>query len=121
MKTKKIWENKINNSYYQHHKFEWGKNTDEEYKILTPIEMSYVTNGYIIYKQIDMNNDYETTTYFIKDDELIFQIIHHCDTNEYQYKYYLDGKHHHTDWYNPIGIKGRIYYPKKILEDEISF
>ena len=83
-------EIKIGYSNYDY--FEIGKSNPIELEKLSGIELQYLENRYVIYKEKNMDSEYQIHTYIFGGNELYLLITDYCDTKEKMYDFYSNGK-----------------------------
>ena len=93
----KKFVNKKSVSKYDY--FEIRKTNTTEYKKLSGLELQYLENRFVIYKEKKMDMNDKVHTYVFKDYELYLLIIYHSYANKYQYNFYQDNKLSKTVWY----------------------
>ena len=99
MNLKDFINTKIKNSYSEYDYFEIGKTNSTEYKKLSGLELQYLENGYVIYKEKNMDSDYKIYTYIFGRNKLSLLITNHCDTKEKMYQFYKNNQISKTVWY----------------------
>lgn len=83
-------EIKIGYSKYDY--FEIGKSNTPELEKLNGLELQYFENGYVIYKEKNMDSEYEIHTYFFNGNELHLLTTDCYDTKEKKYDFYTDNQ-----------------------------
>jgi hypothetical protein len=99
MNLQEFINTKIKKGVSEYDYFEIRKTKSIEYKKLSGLELQYLENGYVIYKEKKMDMDYKVHTYIFNDNELHLLITNYCNTNEYQYDFYQDNQISKTVWY----------------------
>ena len=82
---------KINRGYSEYEYYELDKSHPSEYEKLSSLELQYLEDGYTIYKEKNMDEDYRIHTYIFSGNSLQQKIINLCDTKEKFSEYYNDG------------------------------
>ena len=110
---------KIKKGVSEYDYFEIEKTNPTEYGKLTGLELQYLENGYVIYKQKSMDYDYKIHTYIFRGSELYLSITNYCDTKENKYDFYTNDTVKKSVWYFMDTKSTHIEYDKygkKILK-----
>ena len=99
MNLKEFINTKVKKGVSEYDYFEIKKTNPSEYEKLSGLELQYLENGYVIYKEKKMDTDYKIHTYIFNDCELHILITNYCNTKEYQYDFYQNNKLSKTVWY----------------------
>jgi len=90
---------KIKIGYSEYDYFELEKTNPTEYEKLSGLELQYLENGYMIYKEKNMDSESKIHTYIFCGNDLSILITKHCDTKEKEYQFYKDNQISKTVWY----------------------
>ncbi len=90
---------KIKKGVSEYDYFELEKTNPTEYEKLSGLELQYLENKYVIYKEKNMNSDNEIHTYIFGGNELSLLITNYCDTKEKKYDFYKGNQISKTVWY----------------------
>jgi len=83
-------EIKIGYSKYDY--FEIEKSNPAELEKLSGLELQYLENRYVIYKEKNMDSEYQIHTYIFDDNELYLLTTDYCYTKEKKYDFYIDNQ-----------------------------
>ena len=120
--------NKIKIGVSEYDYFEIRKTNPTEYEKLSGLELQYLKNGYVIYKEKNMDSDYKIHTYIFSGNDLSLLITNHCDTKEKQYSFYtnskvsktvtylFDTKYSHMEFDRKGEKSVRVEFPQSISE-----
>lgn len=99
MNLEEFIKTKIKKGYSEYDYFEIGKSNPTELEKLSGLELQYLENRYVIYKEINMNSENEIHTYIFGSNELSLLITNYCDTKEKKYDFHKDNQLSKTVWY----------------------
>jgi len=83
---------KIKKGVSEYEYFEIKKTNPTEYKILSGLELQYLENGYVIYKEKYMDSESKIHTYIFCENDLSILITNYCNTKEKMYEFYKDNQ-----------------------------
>ena len=118
MNLKEFINTKIKKGVSEYDYFEIRKTNSTEYQKLSGIELQYLENRFVIYKEKSIDNDSKIHSYIFNDNELHLLITNYCNTNEYQYDFYQDNQLSKTVWYmleSKTSLTKYDKYGRKIL------
>ena len=99
MNLKEFINTKIKKGVSEYDYFEIRKTNPTECEKLSVLELQYLENSFVIYREKYMDSENKIHTYIFNDNELHLLITNYCDTNEYQYNFYRDSLISKTVWY----------------------
>ena len=99
MNLKEFINTKIKKGVSEYDYFEIRKTNPTEYKKLSGLELQYLENRFVIYKEKNMDSDYRIHIYIFSGNDLSLLITNHCDTKGKEYQFYKDNQISKTVWY----------------------